>query len=257
MPDLKIHQFSCLSDNFGVLIHDPGSGMTASIDAPEEAAVEQALRETGWSLSHILVTHYHGDHTQGIAGLKQTHGATVIGPAGEADKIPTLDRTVSDGDSFAFGGFTVTVIATPGHTLGQVNFHLPEAAVAFTGDTLFALGCGRVFEGSHGMMWQSLDTLRARLPDETTIYCGHEYTLANGRFALTVDPDNAALQARMTEIEALREAGKPTLPTTMAQERATNPFLRPDDPAIQANLGMAGAAPEAVFSEIRRRKDSF
>ena len=257
MPALEIHQFMCLSDNFGVLIHDPESGVTASIDAPEEAAVLQALEEKGWSLSHILVTHYHGDHTQGIAGLKQKTGARVIGPAGEAAKIPTLDQTVSDGEAFSMGPLTVQVFETPGHTLGQVNYYIADAKVAFTGDTLFALGCGRVFEGSHEQMWQSLEKLRANLPDDTAIYCGHEYTLANAKFALSVDPENDALKQRAAEIEALRAAGKPTLPSTMGLEKTTNPFLRPEDPAIQAHLGMSGAAPAAVFSEIRSRKDSF
>jgi len=257
MAALQIHQFTCLSDNYGVLIHDPGAGVTASIDAPEEAAVLGALDDTGWSLTHILVTHHHADHTQGIAGLKQKFGAKVIGPAAEAAKIPTLDETVGDGDSFAFGSFTVNVYATPGHTLGQVNYHIPGAKVAFTGDTLFALGCGRVFEGSHDMMWNSMETLRSNLPADTTIYCGHEYTLANAKFALSVDPDNPELKKRAAEIEALRAEDKPTLPTNMALELATNPFLRADDAAIQAHLGMTGAAPSRVFSEIRSRKDNF
>lgn len=257
MAALQIHQFPCLSDNYGVLIHDAEGGVTASIDAPEEAAVVAALEETGWTLTHVLVTHHHADHTQGIAGLKSRYGARVIGPAAEADRIGTLDETVSDGDTFRFGGFEVRVLATPGHTLGQVNYHIPDGKVAFTGDTLFALGCGRVFEGRHDQMWASLDKLRASLPGDTAIYCGHEYTLANARFALSVDPDNAALKRRFADIEALRAEGRPTLPTTMADELATNPFLRPEDPAIQARLGMTGAPPADVFSEIRGRKDRF
>ncbi len=257
MASLEIHQFTCLNDNYGVLIHDAEAGVTASIDAPEEAAVLRALDQTGWILTHILVTHHHADHTQGIAGLKQAFGARVIGPAAEASKIPTLDETVGDGDRFPFGSFTVKVYATPGHTLGQVSYHIPEAKVAFTGDTLFALGCGRVFEGSHDMMWQSLDMLRSTLPGDTTIYCGHEYTLANAKFALSVDPDNPALRQRAADIEALRAEGKPTLPTQMALELATNPFLRPDDAAIQKHLGMSGAPLARVFSEIRSRKDNF
>lgn len=262
MAALQIHQFECLSDNYGVLIHDSEAGVTASIDAPEEAAVQKALDDTGWALTHILVTHHHADHTQGISALKQKFGVRVIGPKAESSKIPTLDETVSGGDIFQFGGFSVRVYDTPGHTLGQVNFHLPDAfaegkGVAFTGDTLFALGCGRVFEGTHAMMWQSMQTLLGNLPDDTVIYCGHEYTLANARFALSVDPDNGALQERAAEIEALRAAGKPTLPTTMARELATNPFLRPDDAGIQAHLGMAGVPLGDVFSEIRSRKDRF
>ncbi|MEM8811911.1 MAG: hydroxyacylglutathione hydrolase [Pseudomonadota bacterium] len=257
MADLQVHQFPCLSDNYGVLIHDAEAGVTASIDAPEENTVLAALEETGWSLTHILVTHYHADHTQGIAGLKRRFGARVIGPAGESDKIDSLDETVDDGDVLSFGRFQIAVMSTPGHTLGQVNYHIPEASLAFTGDTLFALGCGRVFEGSHAMMWTSLDKLRQALPPSTQIYCGHEYTLANARFAVSVDGNNEALTARFKEIEALRAAGKPTLPTTMEAELATNPFLRPDDPSIQTHLGMEGAPLADVFSEIRRRKDRF
>jgi len=254
---LQFHQFECRSDNYGVLVHDPEANVTASIDAPEEAAILKALEHTGWTLTHVLVTHHHGDHTEGIAGLKQKFGVRVIGPAAEASKIPTLDETVSGGDTIRFGGFDVAVYDTPGHTLGQVNYHIPEARVAFTGDTLFALGCGRVFEGSHDQMWQSMQTLRANLPADTTIYCGHEYTLANAKFALSVDPKNSALLERAAKIEALRAAGQPTLPTNMEAELATNPFLRADDPGIQAHLGMTGAPLDKVFSEIRSRKDSF
>ncbi len=256
MASFEIRQFPCLSDNYGVLIHDPDSGQTAAIDAPEEGPVTAALAEAGWTLSHIFVTHHHFDHVGGIAALKAACGCTVIGPRGEADKIDGLDETVGDGDSFTFGGKSVQVIETPGHTLGQVAYWIEDEAVAFTGDTLFALGCGRVFEGTPQMMWASLEKLRA-LPPETRIYCGHEYTLANGKFAVTVDPDNAELAARLAEIEALRAADKPTLPTTMDLELKTNPFLRPDDPGVQAAVGMVGAAADQVFAEIRSRKDNF
>jgi len=253
---VRIHQFPCLKDNYGVLIHDPETGATASIDAPEAEAVEAALKQTGWGLTDILVTHHHFDHTGGIAALKAAHGARVTGPAGEADKIKTLDKTVADGEIFKFGSVDVHAIETPGHTLGQVSYWIPDASVAFTGDTLFALGCGRVFEGTPEQMWTSLDRLR-KLPPETVIYCGHEYTLANATFAVTVDPKNTRLHERLHEIEALRAEGKPTLPTTMEAELATNPFLRADAESVQAAVGMPGGDPAAVFTEVRRRKDSF
>lgn len=256
MPSLDIHQFLCRSDNYGVLIHDATAGVTATIDAPEAAAIEAALTKTGWSLTHIITTHHHFDHVEGHEALKAKYGCRVIAPKSEAAKIPGVDETVKEGDTFLFGNFSVEVIETPGHTLGQVNYFIPDAKVAFTGDTLFALGCGRIFEGTAAQMWSSMRKLK-KLPADTTIYCGHEYTLSNAKFALSVDPENAKLRARVKEIEALRADNKPTLPTTMALELETNPFLRPDDPAIRAQLKMVDASDEAVFTEIRRRKDSF
>jgi len=252
---LEIHQFPARSDNYGVLIHDSESGMTASIDAPEAEAVKAALVEKGWRLTHIFTTHHHHDHTEGNAALKSETGCEIIGPRGDAAKIPTLDRQIGDGDTFRFGNIEVHVLETPGHTLGHISYFIPEAKVAFVGDTMFAMGCGRVFEGSHKMMWNSLSKLRA-LPADTTIYAGHEYTLANARFALTIEPDNAALKARTAEVEALRGQGKPTLPTTLAKELATNPFMRAGERDVKAALGMADAADWQVFSEIRTRKDN-
>jgi len=256
MSSLDIHQFLCRSDNYGVLIHDATAGVTATIDAPEVAAIEAALTKTGWSLTHIITTHHHFDHVEGHEVLKAKYGCRVIAPKSEAAKIPGVDETVKEGDTFLFGNFSVEVIETPGHTLGQVNYFIPDAKVAFTGDTLFALGCGRIFEGTAAQMWSSMRKLK-KLPADTTIYCGHEYTLSNAKFALSVDPENAKLRVRVKEIEALRADNKPTLPTTMALELETNPFLRPDDPAIRAQLKMVDASDEAVFTEIRRRKDSF
>jgi len=250
MSELQIHQFPCLSDNFGVLGHDPASGETFAVDAPDGDAVLAALAETGWTLTHVLVTHYHDDHIQGIAKVKAATGATVIGPAG----IATVDRTVAEGDTIELAGESIRVIATPGHTLDMLNFYLPKAGVVFTGDTLFAMGCGRVFEGTPQMMWASLEKLMA-LPGETQVYCGHEYTLANGKFAMTVDAGNPDLAQRMKEVEALRAAGKPTLPTTIALELKTNPFLRAGDPAIRKALGMEAASDAEVFAEVRGRKD--
>jgi len=253
---LTIEQFSARDDNFGVLIHDDLTGLTAAIDAPEEAPVVAKLKEKGWRLDRIFTTHHHFDHVEANVALKSAYGCTISGPAGEADKIPGIDIRLAEGDSFLFGQHTIKVIETPGHTLGHITYHLPDQKVAFVGDTLFAVGCGRVIEGTMPMMWHSLAKLLA-LPDDTRIYCGHEYTEANIRFALTIEPGNAALTRRAVEVTALRAAGKATLPTTLALEKATNPFLRVGEPAIRKLLGMEGAADAEVFGEIRRRKDSF
>lgn len=254
MTPLEIELFACRSDNFGVLLHDPATGVTASIDAPEEKPILEALERRGWRLSHIFTTHHHGDHVEANLALKDCFGATIIGPARET--IPGIDRKVDGGDSFDFAGRRVEVIATPGHTLGHICFHLPEEKLLFAADTLFALGCGRLFEGTPAQMWDSLSKLAA-LPEETTVYFGHEYTLSNARFAKTVDPDNVALAHRVEEIEALRAAGAFTAPTTIGLEKATNPFLRAGDPAIRRHLGMEGASDAEVFAEIRGRKDRF
>jgi hydroxyacylglutathione hydrolase len=256
MADFDIVQLPARSDNFAVLIHDPVSGDTASIDAPDAAPIKAELQARGWQLTHILVTHKHLDHVEGIKPLRQAYNVTVIGPQKSAAETGLYDRTVADGDRLEFAGADVQVIETPGHTLDHVSYFLPAQKVAFTADTLFALGCGRVFEGTPEMMWESLKKLRA-LPDETVVYCGHEYTLANAEFALSVEPDNAALAARAAEIRALRADGKPTLPTTIGREKQTNPFLRADDPGLAATLGMTGADPVAIFAEVRGRKDRF
>jgi len=256
MADFDIVQLPARSDNFAVLIHDPVSGNTASIDAPDAAPIKAELSARGWRLTHILVTHKHMDHVEGIGPLRQAYNLTVIGPQKSAAETGLYDKTVADGDRLEFAGAGVQVIETPGHTLDHVSYFMPAQKVAFTADTLFALGCGRVFEGTPQMMWESLKKLRA-LPDETVVYCGHEYTLANAEFALSVEPDNAVLAARADEIRALRAAGKPTLPTTIKREKETNPFLRADDPVLAGAVGMAGADPVAVFAEVRGRKDRF
>lgn len=253
---LAIEQFTCRSDNFGVLIHDSQSGLTASIDAPEEGPISTKLAENNWHLNEIFTTHHHGDHVEGNLALKEAFGCRITGPASEADKIPGIDKTVGQGDTINFADMAIEVIETPGHTLGHVSYWIPSRNVAFVADTLFAMGCGRVFEGTAEMMWNSLEKLLA-LPDETTLYCGHEYTLANAQFALTIEPDNPDLVARAKEVEQLRAEGKPTLPTTMAMEKKTNPFLRVNEPAIRAGLDMTGASPAEVFAEIRARKDRF
>ncbi len=256
MAQLQTYQFPCLGDNYGVLIHDAADAVTASIDAPDAAAVRGALAEKGWALTHILTTHYHGDHTGGNETLKAETGCTIVGPRGEAGKVPGLDVAVDDGDTVEFGSHEVRVLETPGHTAGHIAYWIPDAGLAFVGDTLFAMGCGRLFEGDARTMWTSLSKIKA-LPPETTIYCGHEYTLANAEFALSVEPGNQALRARADAVRALRADGKPTLPTTLALELATNPFLRPDSGEIRSTVGLGQAEDWEVFGAVRRRKDSF
>ncbi len=250
----KTHQFPCLSDNFGVLLHDPATGATASIDAPEAASVEAALKQTGWRLTDILVTHHHGDHTAGIAELKQKHNCRVVGP--RSDKFRAVDETVAEGDTVKVGSLTARIVETPGHTLDHIAYILDEEKLAFVGDTLFSIGCGRVIEGTPEQMWNSLLKLRA-LADDVMYFCGHEYTQANIKFALTIEPGNAALAARAREVDKLRAEGKPTLPATIGEEKKANCFLRADLPEVAAAVGMAGAKPAAVFAEIRARKNRF
>lgn len=253
---LEIEQFICRSDNYGVLIHDPQSALTATIDAPDAAAIEAALQRRGWTLDFVFTTHHHLDHVEGNEALKAKYGVSIIGPKAEETKIPGIDRTVQDGDEFTFGLFRVKIIATPGHTAGEVSYYLPEAKAVFTGDTLFALGCGRLFEGTPLTMFQSLQKLIA-LPGDTAVYCGHEYTESNARFALIIDPANSALKERAAEIARLRAADRMTLPSSIALEMATNPFLRWHDAGIRSRLGLQDAPDEAVFAEIRKRKDMF
>lgn len=251
---LEIEQFMCRSDNFGILARDTETGETALIDAPEEQPILEAVERTGWAPTMILTTHHHQDHVAANLALKKRFGLTIVGPAAEADRIPGIDRTVKEGDMVRVGRRAAQVIETPGHTAGHVSYHFADAGIAFTADTLFALGCGRLFEGTPADMLRSLKKI-AVLPLETVIYCGHEYTQANARFALTVDPTNSALKERAKAVDTLRQEGKPTLPTTLEQEMATNPFLRWHDPVIRRNLGMEDASDEAVFAEIRKRKD--
>lgn len=252
----QTHLFLCLKDNFGVLLHDPMSGATAAIDAPEAAPIEAALKATGWTLTDILVTHHHGDHTAGIPELKARHSCRVTGPRKEAARIPGLDREVAEGDTVEVGTLASKVLETPGHTVGHIAYWFAADNLAFVGDTLFSIGCGRVIEGTPDMMWQSLVKLRA-LPDQTLIYCGHEYTEANIRFALTIEPDNAALQARAHEAKEQLAAGKATVPTTIAMEKQANPFLRADLPDVAAVVGLASRPASQVFAEIRERKNRF
>lgn len=252
-----VYQFPCLKDNYGVLIHDSGTGATAAVDAPDGEAVVAAAKSQGWTLTDLLITHHHADHTQGIPAVKAAFpGVRVIGPAKEASRIAGLDAGVGESEWVKVGALIAKVIETPGHTAGHIAYWFEEDEIAFCGDTLFALGCGRVFETPMAVMWDLLCKL-ADLPGETQIYCGHEYTQSNARFALTVDPDNAVLKARAETVAALRAEGRPTVPTTISLELATNPFLRAEQASVQAAVGMPGADPAAVFAEIRSRKDRF
>jgi hydroxyacylglutathione hydrolase len=252
----QVHMFPCLEDNYGYLLHDPATGATATIDTPEVEPIERALREKGWRLTHILNTHHHFDHAGGNLELKDKTGCTIVGPAADAKRIPGIDVQLGDGDEFMLGEQRVTIFETPGHTSGHIVYYLDDTGVVFVGDTLFALGCGRLFEGTPVQMWDSLQKL-LRLPDDTAVYCAHEYTLANANFAITVDPDNMQLQARVNDIVMLRKTNQPTIPTSIGLERATNPFMRPDSAQLRAALKMPDASDVEVFAEVRQRKDKF
>ena len=245
-----------LTDNYGYLLHDPHSGETAAVDPSEAAPVLAAARKRGWRLTHVLNTHHHADHTGGNLGIKEETGCAIVGPAPDRARIPGIDVALGEGEEFRLGDRTAMVLFIPGHTRGHIAFHFAGERAVFCGDTLFSLGCGRMFEGTAPMMWASLDKLR-HLPAETRVYCGHEYTAANARFAVTVDPGNPALRRRERQVAELRAGAEPTVPWTMGEERAANPFLRADDPAFAAALGLADRPPADVFGEIRRRKDNF
>lgn len=256
MP-LEIVTIPCLSDNYAYLLHDPDGGATAVIDIPEAAPITAALRDRGWTLSEIWITHHHADHVQGLdALLADWPGVPVTGASADAHRLPPLDRAVADGETFTFAGTPVHVLDVSGHTVGHVAFHVPDVPAAFTADSLMALGCGRLFEGSPQTMWDSLCRLAA-LPPGTIICSGHEYTETNARFALTIEPGNPDLEDRARRVAAARAEGRPTVPTTLAEELATNPFLRAGLPGMKANLSMEGRSDAEVFAAIRARKDSF
>lgn len=256
MP-LEIVTIPCLSDNYAFLAHDPASNETALIDIPEAAPILAALSQRGWTLDHILITHHHYDHVDGLAEVLAAHtGAKTYGNAADADRLPALDVALNEGDSVRIGAETGEVIEVSGHTIGHIAFYFPTSKLVFTADSLMALGCGRVFEGTFPQMWHSLNKLNA-LPDDTVVCSGHEYTAANGRFAATIEPENPDLQARLAEITTARAAGTPTVPSLLGLEKRTNPFLRAAEPALQQALNMSGADPADVFAEIRTRKDNF
>lgn len=256
MTPIVFHPFICRSDNYGLLLHDPETGATASVDAPDAAAVASHLEARGWKLTHIFTTHHHQDHIEGNEALKQRFGCIIIGPRAEAAQIPAIDQSVSGGDQISWSGHTLSVMNCPGHTKGHIAFHLPSDQAVFAGDTLFSLGCGRVFEGTMDEMYRSVSQF-GELPPDTRLFCGHEYTQSNARFALAVEPGNAALQQRAVEVNRLRAAGQMTCPSTIGQELATNPFLRTGSAEIRRALKLDSASDAEVFAELRRRKDTF
>lgn len=256
MAALDVTLLPALSDNYIYLVREPEAGTVAVVDPATAEPVVAALDARGWGLDLILNTHHHGDHIGGNAALKGRYGATVVAPRADRHRIATLDVAVGEGDVVAVGRQSAQVLETPGHTSGHVAYWFADAGALFCGDTLFSLGCGRLFEGTPGQMWQSLCKLRA-LSDEARIYCGHEYTQANARFAVTVDPANATLRQMAGRIDALRARGEPTIPSRLGDEKAANPFLRADAADLQTALGMTGADPVAVFAEVRGRKDRF
>lgn len=255
MP-IEIVTIPCLQDNYAFLIHSPKTGKTALVDAPEAAAISSALEERGWSLDAIWITHHHDDHIGGVDALRAAYQCIVVGAAKDAHRLPKLDMEVGEDSIFDFAGHDVHVIDVPGHTVGHIAFHVPDAKAAFTADSLMALGCGRIFEGSFVMMWDSLCRLK-RLPAHTRIYSGHEYTAANAKFAMTIEPENSDLVARVQDVNARRAENEPAIPSLLSEELATNPFLRADLPMLKAAIGMQAASDADVFAEIRQRRDRF
>ena len=252
---IEIVTVACRADNYAFLLHE--DGQTALVDAPEAQPILDALKDRGWSLDEVWITHHHTDHVEGLDGLKEVFpNLQVTGGRDDAHRLPALDREVGKGDAFQFRGNEVRVMDVSGHTVGHIAFFMPGAGAAFTADSLMALGCGRVFEGTPEMMWNSLSKLAA-LPEDTVIYSGHEYTLSNGKFALTIEPDNTALKERVAGVEAARSEGRFTVPSTLAEEKATNPFLRAALQEVKQRISMPQASDAAAFAEIRSRKDAF
>lgn len=252
----EIRVFRCLQDNIGALIHDPATGACAAIDAPEEGPILRALDEAGWRLTDILVTHRHGDHTQAIEPLKRRFGARVVAPAKAGTAVPAVDERVGEGDTVRVGALSAAVWETPGHCADHVAFSFADERAVFAGDTLFTLGCGRVMESGPETMWASLQRL-AGLPDGTRVYSGHDYVLANARFALAADPENDALKARAAEAERAKGEGRFLVPSTIGEEKATNPFLRAGEPALARSVRREGASAAAVFAALREWKNRF
>ena len=255
MP-VEIVTVPCLADNYAYLIRDVAAGKVAVVDAPEAGPIIRALDERGWGLDQIWVTHHHGDHTDGVAALRDRFGAKVVGHEADSRRLPPLDLAVREGDTVSLGDSEARVIDVSGHTAGHIAFVMDAEKAVFAADSLMALGCGRVFEGTHAMMWESLSKFLA-MPDDMQVYSGHNYGQANGAFALSIEPENQTLTDRIARIEAADAAGEPIVPVSMAEEKATNPFLRAVEPSVKAAVGLAGADDAAVFAEVRRRKDNF
>ena len=256
MSKFNINQFICRSDNYGVIISDKNTGLTASIDAPDAEMIDQELKKNDLKLTHIFITHKHLDHIEGIDYLKDKYGCIVIGPEKEKEEIPLLDITVIDEEYIDFSGSPIKIIETPGHTLGHIIYHFEQDNLLFAGDTLFLMGCGRVFEGTHEQMYKSLEKIK-KLPPNTTIYCGHEYSIANAKFVASILPDNSNIKKRLDEIKSLRDQNKQTLPTLLDDELITNPFLMSNNSVLKRKLDMNNAKEEEIFSELRTRKDNF
>lgn len=256
MASLQIELVPLLKDNYAYLLHDQATGATAVVDPSEAKPVLAVARARGWRITHVLATHHHWDHTGGNLEIKQATDCMVVGPGYDYDRIPGIDAGIEEGDRLMLGTAVADVLFIPGHTRGHIAYWFAEEQAVLCGDTLFSLGCGRMFEGTPEQMWASLDKLRS-LPPTTRVYCGHEYTQANARFAMTIEPLNPALLMRQRKVDEARAAGRATIPSTMGEERAANPFLRADEPTVAAAVGLAGADPVAVFAEVRRRKDNF
>jgi hydroxyacylglutathione hydrolase len=256
MAHLEIHRFICRGDNYGVLVHDHKSGTTITIDAPNADAVSTELRRRGWQLTHIFTTHHHADHVEGNLELKEQYGCRIIGPEAEKDAIPGIKQTVKGGDELKIGGRKIIIYECPGHTRGHIAFHFPDDYLLFAGDTLFVMGCGRVIEGTMDQMHNSVNQFR-QLHAITSVYVGHEYTVANARFALAMEPGNRALQTRAAIVSQMREKNEMTCPTTIGDEMKTNPFMRCDSPEIRKHLGLTDATDAQVFAELRTRKNNF
>src|SRR5262249_1613133 len=250
MACLDIELVPLLKDNYAYLLRDAATGTTAIVDPSEARPALAAARAREWRITHVLSTHHHWDHTGGNLEIKEATGCTVVGPRYDQDRIPGIDTAVAEGDRFALGASVAEILFIPGHTRGHIAYWFPEAQAVLCGDTLFSLGCGRLFEGTPEQMWSSLAKLR-RPPPETRLYCGPEYTQANARFAVTIEPQSPALIARQRQVDAARAGGRATIPSTMGEERAANPFLRADEPAVASAVDRAGADPVTVFAEVR------